>query len=60
MEKRLLFKYFSFKFLDLTQIKRKQLFQFIEEGRGSCIERKKHMENTIKDDEFSHPLLRNL
>jgi hypothetical protein len=40
---------FSFQFQDLTQIKRKQLLQFIEDGRGSWIEREKHMEDTIKN-----------
>jgi c-di-GMP-binding flagellar brake protein YcgR len=43
---------FSLEFLDLSQIKRKQLLQFIEDGRGSCIERKKHMEDTSKSSRF--------
>ena len=40
---------FSLEFLDLTYIKRKQLLQFIEEGRGSLIEREEHMEETINN-----------
>ena len=39
----------SFEFLDLTQIKRKQLLQFIDEGRRSCIERKRNMEASMND-----------